>query len=144
MRTARDYEIRSYTPDFVEAPETNQGWVVFAAVMLGFAAVWNVVAGSLAVAASPVYDDNATLAFGDLRTWGWILLILGIVQGFAVLALLSRSDDARSFGIGAAALNAIGQLLFVPAYPWWAMAAFSVDVLIIYALAVHGGARLQR
>jgi hypothetical protein len=70
-------------------------------------------------------------------------VILGIVQGFAVFALLSRGEYARSFGIGAAALNAIGQLMFVPAYPWWALATFSVDVLIIYGLAVHGGGRLR-
>jgi hypothetical protein len=25
------------------------------------------------------------------------------------------------------------------AYPWWSLALFTVDVLIIYGLAVHGG-----
>jgi hypothetical protein len=47
MRTAHDYEIRSYTPEFVNALQTNDGgWVVFATVMLGFAAIWNVVAST--------------------------------------------------------------------------------------------------
>jgi hypothetical protein len=142
MRTARDYEFRSYTPDFVRTPETNEdGWVVFATVMLGLAAVWSVVAGSLAVASSRVYSDNPQVVFGDLDTWGWILVILGIIQGFAVFMLVSESEYARSFGIGAAALSGIGQLMFVPAYPWWALATFSMDVLIIYALAVHAGAQ---
>jgi hypothetical protein len=143
VRTSQDYEIRSYTPDYVDTSQASgPGWAVFATVMLGFAAIWNVVAGVLAVASSQVYIEDAQLVFGGLHTWGWILLMLGIVQGFAVFTLLSGNDYARSFGIGASGVNALGQLLFVPAYPWWALAAFSVDVLIIYSLAVHG-ARLQ-
>jgi len=42
-----------------------------------------------------------------------------------------------------AGLNAIGQLLFVPVYPWWAIAMFTLDILIIYGLAVYAGARLR-
>ena len=41
------------------------------------------------------------------------------------------------------AVNAIGQLAFVPAYPVWGLAMFAVDILIIYALAVHAGGRLR-
>jgi hypothetical protein len=81
--------------------------------------------------------------FSDLNTWGWIVLILGIIQALAALAILSGNEFARWFGIGAAGLNAIGQLLFVPVYPLWAITMFAVDVLIIYALAVYGGRRLR-
>jgi len=82
--------------------------------------------------------------FSGLNTWGWIVLILGIIQALAALAILSGSEFARWFGIAAAGLNGIGQLMFVPAYPAWAIAMFAVDVLIIYALAVYGGGRLAR
>ena len=40
-------------------------------------------------------------------------------------------------------LNAIGQLVFVPVQPWWAIAMFTLDILIIWALAVYGGGRLR-
>jgi hypothetical protein len=59
------------------------------------------------------------------------------------MLVLSGSEFARWFGIVSAGLNALGQLAFVPAYPWWALAMFSVDVLIIYGLAVYGGSRLR-
>jgi hypothetical protein len=145
VRTSQDYDFRSYTPDYVATSDPAElGWVLFATLMLGFAAVWNLVAGIPALTSSRVYIEDAQLVFGQLHTWGWILIILGIVQGFAVFTLLSGNVFARSFGIAAAGLNAIGQLLFVPAYPWWALAAFSVDVLIIYGLAVHGGVRRLR
>lgn len=118
--------------------------MTFAAVMLGLAGIWNFVAGILAVSGSRVYVGSKTFVFSDLKTWGWIILILGILQGLAAVALLSGSEFARWFGIGTAAVNAIGQLMYVPAYPWWAIAMFSVDVLIIYGLAVYGGHRLRQ
>ena len=77
--------------------------------------------------------------FSDLRTWGWIVLLLGVVEVCASFALLSGSSWARWFGIGAAGVNAIAQLMFIPAAPFWALAMFTVDLIVIYALAVYGG-----
>ena len=144
MRAAQDYELQGAyaVPDYAEPKGT--GWLTFAACMLGLAGIWNFVDGILAISSSRVYTGNATYVFSDLRTWGWIVMILGIIEGLAALSIMSGSEFARWFGIGAAALNAIGNLLFIPVYPWWGLAMFSVDVLIIYALAVYGGARLQR
>jgi hypothetical protein len=140
----QDYDLQpTYGP--VSDYETSHGigWVTFAGVMLGLAGTWNFIDGLLAVSSSRVYAESSVPIFSDLKTWGWIVMILGILECLAGVALLSGSEFARWFGIGAAALNAIGQLSFVPVYPWWAVAMFSVDVLIIYALAVYGGRRLQ-
>ena len=52
---------------------------------------------------------------------------------------MSGAQWARWFGIVIAALNAIGQLAWIQAYPWWSLAIFTVDILIIYALTVYGG-----
>jgi hypothetical protein len=111
--------------------------------LLGLAGIWNVVDGILAISKSHVYTANASYVFSDLKTWGWIVLILGILEGLAALAILSGSEWARWFGIGVAGINAIGQLSFVPVYPFWGLMMFAVDILIIYALAVYGGRRLQ-
>ena len=144
MRTAQDYELQGqYAPASDIDPPRGVGWVTFAAVMLGVAGVWNSIDGILAIADSRVYTDHAVLVFSSLTTWGWIMLILGILQLVAAGALVGGSEFGRWFGIGAAALNAIGQLLFVPVYPWWAIAMFTLDILIIYGLAVYAGARLR-
>jgi len=145
MRTAQDYELQGqYTPaSDIDIPR-GSGWVTFAAVMLGVAGVWNAIDGILAIADSRVYTGHATLVFSSLNTWGWIVLILGILQLLAAGALVGGSELARWFGISVAGLNAIGQLLFVPVYPWWAIAMFTLDILIIYGLAVYAGARLRR
>jgi hypothetical protein len=144
MRATQDYELQGAygaVPDYGEP--RGLGWVTFAAVLLGLAGVWNFVDGILAISSSHVYTGNATYVFSDLNTWGWIVLILGVIEGLAALSILTGSEFARWFGISAAGLNAIGQLMFIPVYPWWGLAMFSVDLLIIYALAVYGGRRLK-
>jgi hypothetical protein len=119
------------------------GWIVFAASMLGLAGVWNTIQGILAIADSRVYVGEQTFIFSNLSTWGWIVLVLGILQLFAAFAVVGGAEWGRWFGIACAAVNAIGQLAFLPAYPFWAITMFAIDILIIYALAVYGGSRLR-
>jgi hypothetical protein len=145
MKTTGDYELaRDYsTAPPLDGQASGYGWVVFATLMLGLTATWNFFDGIMAISSAHVFVADAKYVFSDLNTWGWIVLILGIVQGVAALMLLTGSEFARWFGIASAGLNAIGQLMFVPAYPWWGVAMFAVDILIIYGLAVYGGARLK-
>ena len=122
---------------------TGVGWVVYAAIMLFIAGTWNFIDGILAIGKSKVYVAGAHFVFSDLKTWGWIVLILGVVQLVAALSLLSASPWARWFAIAVAALNAIGQLMFLPAFPFWALTMFTLDMLVIYGLAVYGKSGLR-
>jgi hypothetical protein len=119
--------------------ERGSGWITFSAVVLGVAGTFNVVDGIVALGKSRFYTANAVYVFSDLRTWGWITLIVGAVSICAAVAVLGRAQWARWFGIAVASLSAIGQLLFVQAYPWWSLAVFALDVLVVYGLAVYGG-----
>jgi hypothetical protein len=119
------------------------GWVAFAAVMLGLAGLWNVLEGILAIGRSRVFVNDATFVFSDLNTWGWIILCLGAIQLFASFSIVSGSEFGRWLGVGAALLNSIGQLYFMPAYPLWGTLMFAVDVIIVYALIVYGGKQLK-
>ena len=121
----------------------GKGWLTFASVMLGLAGTWNVIDGILALANSKVYGANRSYVFSDLRTWGWIVMLLGCLQLLAAFLIFAGSEFARWFGIGAAGLNAIGQLAFVPVYPVWAITMFAADVIIIYGLAVYAGRKMQ-
>jgi hypothetical protein len=144
MRTPQDYDLQAGYASAVDYDGPKGiGWVMFAAVLLGLAGIWNFFEGVLAIGSSRVYTGHETFIFSNLNTWGWIVMILGILQGIAGLTLLSGSEIARWFGIAVAGLNAFGQLSFIPAYPLWGIAMFSVDLLIIYALAVCGGHRLR-
>ena len=127
--------------DYPVGPE-GSGWIMFAGVLLGLAGVWNTLNGILAIGKSKVFVNEASYVFSDLRTWGWIILFLGILQLAVALMLATGSEFARWAGIGVAGLNAIGQLFYLPAQPLWAIAMFSVDILIIYGLAMYAGKRL--
>ena len=145
--TMRDYETQARTAalrqDFEPAGAPGSGWVTFAALMLGLAGLFNFIAGIAAVANSKVFVNDAAFIFSDLNTWGWIVLVLAVVQILAAMALLSGSEFARWFG-AAAGVNAIGQLLFVQAYPFWSLALFAMDILIIYGLAMYAGSRIPK
>ncbi len=149
MRTTQDYGGVSERYDrmppargYGEEP-SGQGWVLFATIMMGLLGIWNFFEGIAAISSAHVFVADAHYVFSDLKTWGWIVLILGIAQIAASMALLSGSELARWFGIGVAFVNALGQLAFIPAYPAWGLLMFSVDVLIIYALAAYAGKRLR-
>ena len=119
------------------------GWVVFASILLFIAGTWNFIDGILAISSSHVYTTTAHYVFSDLNTWGWIVMVLGISQLAAGAAVVGGSEMARWFAIAVACVNSIGQLAFLPAYPFWALSMFTVDMLIIYGLAVYGGSRLR-
>jgi hypothetical protein len=120
------------------------GWILFSAIALGFAGVFAFIEGLLAIGDSRIYVGSASFVFSDLNTWGWIMTIVGAVTVLAALALATGSEVARWFGITIASVNAYGQLMFLHANPWWAMAMFAVDILVIYGLAAYGGSKLRK
>jgi hypothetical protein len=115
------------------------GWIVFAGSMLWIAGVLNVIDGVAAISDSKVYSSNAEYIVGNLHTWGWVHLILGVLLVVTVFGIWAGNEWARWVGIVVASLNAIGRLLFIPAYPFWSLALFAIDLLIIYGLATYGG-----
>ena len=119
------------------------GWITFAAVMLGLGGTFAVLEGILAIANSRVYAGHQTFVFSNLNTWGWIVLLLGVCMLLAAFGLFSGSELARWFGVFIASVNAIGQLYYVPAYPFWALTMFTVDLLIIYGLVAYAGHKLR-
>ena len=121
----------------------GSGWVTFAGFMLTLGGILNCIAGLGAIFDSRIFADEAVFIFSDLNTWGWIILLLGVAQLIAAAALLNGSQFARWFAMATAGLNAIGQLMFVDSHPFWALAVFTIDLLIIYGLAVYGGSRTR-
>jgi hypothetical protein len=73
-----------------------------------------------------------------MTTWGWIHLIAVIVVFLAGLAVFKGSVWARTVGVIVAMLSAIVNFAFLPYYPVWSIIIITVDVLVIWALIVHG------
>jgi hypothetical protein len=117
----------------------GSGWITFAGVMIVMVAILNIIDGIAAVSNSSFFINDAKYILSDLKTWGWIVLLIGVVQLFVAFGIWAGSNVARWAGIVIVSVNAIAQLLFIPAYPFWALAIFSLDVLVLYGLAAYGG-----
>ena len=75
----------------------------------------------------------------SLHTWGWITLLLGILQLTGGFSLMSGGVYGRVIGLAAASLGAIGALLAVGgAYPFWALGIFALCAIVIHGLIVYG------
>jgi len=81
---------------------------------------------------------NGLVVSVDYTTWGWVHLLLGAVALVAGLGVLSGQMWGRIVGIAMAVVSAIAELAFIAAYPIWSTIVIALDVIVIYALAVHG------
>ncbi len=129
--------------DYRYEEDTGFGWVIFAGTMLMLVGILNVIYGIAAIDNAKFFVNGAQYVISDLRTWGWVVLITGAAQVLTALGVWARTTFATWLGVAFAGLNAIGQLLMIPAYPFLAMSLFAVDILVIYGLAVHGGHRAE-
>ena len=113
------------------------GRAIFAAALLMIGSVLNVIYGIAAIGESKFFIRDTEYVFADLKTWGWITLILGIMQGIAAASLLGGGGFGRWFGILAAGLTAISALLAIPAYPLWSIAIFALSIYVIHGLSIY-------
>jgi hypothetical protein len=115
------------------------GWIWFAAVMMIMVGSFNVIYGLVALFNDTYYavTRQGLLVF-DLTQWGWIHLIVGALAVVAGITLFTGALWARILAVALAGLNAIAQLAFMSAHPVWAMIAIALDVLVIWAVIVHG------
>jgi hypothetical protein len=143
--TGRDASLRLAGRDrkIAAMNDTTQhgGWLVFAGIMILIAAVLNCIWGIAAIDKATFFIEDERFILADLSTWGWIILLIGVLQLFAAFSIFSGGSYGRWVGIISASLGAIGALLSIPGYPFWSLAVFFVDVLVIYGLAAYGGQR---
>ena len=119
------------------------GWIMFAGSMLALVGSLNFIYGIAAVSNSKFYVRNVEYVFADLKTWGWVLLVLGAIQFIAAFGIWTGSELGRWIGILSAGGNAVAQLLALPGYPFLSLALFTIDILVIYGLVAYGGHKLR-
>jgi hypothetical protein len=119
--------------------ERGFGWIVFSGVIIMIVGILNFIYGIAAIDESKFYVGEHKFVITDLKTWGWIVTIIGGIQILVGAGIWARSQAARWLGVFIASLNAIAQLLFIAGNPWLSLALFSLDILVIYGLICYGG-----
>jgi hypothetical protein len=89
----------------------------------------------------PSIHRSVRYIFSDLSTWGWIILVVGVLQLFAAFSIWSGGAYGRWIGIITAGLGSISALLSIPGYPLWSLCVFFASVLVVFGLAAYGGQR---
>jgi hypothetical protein len=117
--------------------DVGGGWLTFAGILLLIDGTLNAIGGIGAISDSKFFVNDTKYVIGNLNAWGWIILILGVVQLLTAFGLFARNTWARIVGVGFASLTAIALLLMLPAYPLWTLALFTMNMLIIYGLVAY-------
>lgn len=116
------------------------GWGWFASIMILLSGALEVLFGILAILlpASQYFTTREGTTVFYVSLWGWWHLLIGIVLIAAGIALANGRVWARVFAVVVVAINAVSQLLSLPAQPWWSIVVFTLDIIVIYAITVHG------
>lgn len=124
------------------AGRPSYGWKSFCSIMLMIVGFLNIIDGLVAITRTNQVEAqiNGQLPLTDnVKTWGWIVLILGIIVVCAGFALFAGSTWARAVGILVASVNLIVQLAWLPHNNFWSFTMILIDIFIIYGIAVHCG-----
>jgi hypothetical protein len=119
--------------------DPGPGWRAFAAVLLAIAGALNFILGIGAISDSEFFARGSGYIINGLHSWGWIIMLTGVVQFFASFAVWGETAWGRWLGTVIAGVNAVVQVLFLPALPPAALAVFALDILIVYGLVAYGG-----
>lgn len=117
------------------------GWVVFAGVMLLIAGAFDVIYGLFAIIGpNSAYftTSEGGLIMLDIAGWGWWHLISGATLILVGIFVMQGATWARWVAVVLAAINALIQISLLPVQPWWSLIVLAVDLIVIYALIVHG------
>ena len=116
------------------------GWVAFAGIMLIMLGVFQAIEGFVAIFDNGYYlvRPNGLVINVDYTAWGWLHLIIGLIAVAVGLGLMTGNMVARIVGVIIAGISATVNLLFIGAYPVWSTIIIAVDVIVIYAIVVHG------
>ena len=126
--------------------ERWSGWISFTGLMIIIVGGLDFFEGLIAVIRGEYYAVTASqIVVVDLSTWGWVMMIWGVILLLAGFGVLSGATWARWFSIVVLSLNVIAQLGFVGSaqYPLWALTVLVLTIVALYALIVRWNDAMQ-
>ena len=116
------------------------GWIGFAAIMMMMLGTFHAIEGLVALFQDEYFlvGKSGLTVDVDYTTWGWIHIVGGVIVVAAGVALLTGKMWARAVAVAVAMVSAIVNIGFLSAYPVWSTIMIAFDVLVIWAVTVHG------
>ena len=115
-------------------------WAMFAGLMMILVGIFQQIQGLVAIFNEEWYrvTDRGLVFAVDYTVWGWVHFLLGLAIATAGVAVFNGKTWARIVGCVLALISAVVNLTFIAAYPAWSIIVIAIDVLVIYALSMHG------
>ena len=117
------------------------GWVMFGGIVMIIAGAFDALLGLTAILLpSNEYlflTDEAVILL-DAAGWGWWHLIIGAAIVVVGIFVLRGATWARIVGVILVSINAISQMGLLAVQPLWSLIMILLDIIVIYALIVHG------
>ena len=115
------------------------GRALFVAILLLIVGVLNIIYGFGAIGNATFFTGSQSYVFASLHAWGWITVILGVIQLTAGISLFGGNEYGRVIGIIAAALGALESLLAIGGNePFWSLGVFALCLWILWGLVQLG------
>jgi hypothetical protein len=118
------------------------GWLAFAGVIMVLLGVSGSLQGFMCLFDQGYFlvSPAGLVVDVDYAAWGWTHLVLGLSIFAGGLGVLEGGTAVRPVAVVLAVLNALVNIAFMAAYPVWSTIMIALDVVVIYALCVHGRA----
>jgi hypothetical protein len=132
--------VGAYGNSYGDRPTGWAAWIAFAGVLLVLIGLLSVMEGVTALVNDDFYvvRVDALLVAAGYTVWGWVHLVLGVAGILTGAGMMRGNRVAQAVAVGYAALSAVVHLAFLPAYPIWSVLVIAFDVLVIWAVIVHG------
>ena len=117
----------------------GSGRVAFVASLLFIVGILNIIYGIGSVGDAKALVGDQRLVFTNLHTYGWVLILIGVIQLTAGLSLFGGQAFGRVLGIIAAGLGALDALAAMGGRnPWWSLGVFALCIYILHGLIIFG------
>jgi hypothetical protein len=118
--------------------KVRSGWATFAGVMILVVGTLNVFDGLVAITQTRYIERNIGGELpitNNVKNWGWVELILGVLLILVALGIFSNATWARIAGIVFVGINLFFQFAYLGHYPFWSLTMIAIDIVVIFALA---------
>ena len=116
------------------------GWIGFAGFMMVMLGTFHLIEGLMALFQDEYFlvGKNGLTVHLDYTAWGWLHVVAGIVIIAGGVGLFSGRIWARALAVAMAFISAVINIGFLSAYPIWSVILITLDILVIWAVTVHG------
>jgi hypothetical protein len=122
-----------------DSARIGSGWVAFAGSYLAISGLLNLIWGVTALSKKDYFVEGG-LVWSSLDTWGWIAVVVAVVQIVAGGLLFARKLGGVLMAIVLAMAGIFVNFLSIGAYPVWSIVAIVCSALVLWAVTVHGEA----